>query len=107
LPKAAKGERHNGHENHDRAVHRSERVVEILRYDTFGGGIGTAGSSSSFSSRLPTRGTGWPDGRFASASSTSGKTQRREKNSAVTPYWMPIILWSVEKTYLRQIPISS
>ena len=30
------------------------------------------------------------------------KNPNSRKHSAVRPYWMPMILWSVEKMYLRQ-----
>ena len=31
---------------------------------------------------------------------------KNRKHNADSPYWIPIVLWSVEKTYLRQNPSS-
>ena len=31
---------------------------------------------------------------------------KNRKTSALIPYWIPIVLWSVAKTYLRQKPSS-
>ncbi len=49
-------------------------------------------------------GTGVPGCAICQRISIIRKNPNNMKHSAVKPYWMPMILWSVEKMYFAQKP---
>src|SRR5258705_10506600 len=53
-------------------------------------------------SSLPRSGSGWPGYASCQRISIIRLKPKKRNARAVTPYWMPIILWSTEKMYLRQ-----
>ena len=56
---------------------------------------------------VPMSGSALPGKASCQRISIISQKPKNRNSSPVTAYWMPITLWSVEKTYLRQKPSSS
>ena len=55
----------------------------------------------------PTTGTASPGWAICQRMTSIRQNPKNRKHRAVMPYWMPMTLWSVEKTYVLQKPASS